>query len=133
VSDAAKASALIEAAWKAIEPTERATKGEVKHPGPAALDRAGRPGVLAEHVRIAGSSLVVTTHPALLDPAADAKPRATWMASAEHPALKQLAGHRGSERDRRFRRASRGAGEPARTAWGEPAQRTRSATPPISG
>ena len=96
VSDAAKASALIEAAWKAIEPTERATKGEVKHPGPAALDRAGRPGVLAEHVRIAGSSLVVTTHPALLDPAADAKPRATWMASAEHPVLKQLAGIEGA-------------------------------------
>lgn len=96
LSDAAKASALIEDAWKGIEPTERAAKGEVKHPGPAALDRAWRPGALVEHVRVLGSSLVVTTHPALLDPAADAKPRATWMASAQHPALKQLAGIEGA-------------------------------------
>jgi hypothetical protein len=91
VSDAAKASAILDAGWKTVEATDRATKGQVKHPAPGVFDQEWRPNALDEHVRLVGSSLLVTTHPAMLDAATDAKPRATWMASAAHPTLKQLA------------------------------------------
>ncbi len=96
VSDPAKASALLEAAWTKLEPTERVTKGQLEHPAPGAFHQKWRPTSLDEHVRLAGSSLLVTTHPAMLDATTDTKPRATWMASADHPTLKQLAAIEGA-------------------------------------
>jgi hypothetical protein len=95
VSDAARATAVLEAGWKTVEGTERAAKGQAKRLAPGSYEVA-RGGDMVARVLVAGGSLVVTTQDSPSDLVDPAKPHPPWMAASDHPFLKQLAAIEGA-------------------------------------
>ena len=97
LSDPKAATALLEAAWKKQEATERATKGLLRRLSDASFEiTPPPPAKQITRVRIAGRALLVTTLPTLADALGDGKPRTTWMTTSEHPFLNQLSGIEGA-------------------------------------